>query len=93
MSEVRDFVVEAPVRRNVKIEAPVDGATISGDGGESIGPGILVARYRLNFQVRVGQPRYQFQTSGTGLNLNGVSSGQYKLEWLHFQKSLAGGNT
>lgn len=88
MSEVRDFVVEAPVRRNVKIEAPVDGATISGDGGSVHWTGdTRVARYKVELSSSSWtNPEYQFQTSGTGLNLNGVSSGQYKLRVASFSE-------
>jgi hypothetical protein len=81
-SEVRSFTVNSPVRRNVAISAPQAGATIAGTGGAvswSGDSGVAYYRVELNQTDDWSNPQYKFSSSGTQVQLNGVSPGSYSL--------------
>lgn len=81
-SEVRSFTVAAPVRRNIALSAPAAGASLAGTGGIVSWTGDkAVAYYRveLNQSDDWSNPQFKFSSSGSQVQLNGVSAGQYQL--------------
>ena len=79
MSAVKSFYVEAPVRRQIALN-PL-GEVLSGTGGVVSWQGdSKVARYVIELsQSGWSNPQFKFQTSGTSLTLNNVSSGDYQI--------------
>lgn len=81
-SDVRSFTVSAPVRRNVAITAPASGASVAGTGGVVSWTGDKgVAYYRVEMSQGDdwANPQFKFSSSGSQVQLNGVSAGQYNL--------------
>lgn len=80
-SEVRSFTVEAPVRRNIIVNAPQMGGALAGEGGVVSWTGdSRVAHYRVELtQGSWANPGFRFATAGTSIALSGVSPGQYSI--------------
>lgn len=81
-SEVRSFSVSAPVRRNVALTAPQAGGTLAGTGGSVAWTGDKgVAYYRVELTQGDdwSNPQYKFSSSGSQIQLNGVTAGSYNL--------------
>ena len=81
-SEVRSFSVSSPVRRNVALTAPQAGGTLAGTGGSVAWTGDKgVAYYRVELTQGDdwSNPQYKFSSSGSQIQLNGVSAGAYSL--------------
>jgi hypothetical protein len=81
-SEIRSFSVSAPIRRNVAISAPTSGATLAGTGGVVSWTGDKgVAYYRVEMSQSDdwANPQFKFSSSGSQVQLNGVTAGQYNL--------------
>lgn len=79
ISEVSRFVVDAPLRRNVALSGFA--SPLSGNGGVVSWVGdTKVARYTVELsQSGWSNPAWRYQTSGTSITLNGLTSGQYQL--------------
>ena len=81
-SEVRSFSVSAPIRRNVALTAPAAGAALAGSGGIvswTGDKGVAYYRVELNQSDDWSNPMFKFSSSGSQVQLNGVSAGQYQL--------------
>jgi hypothetical protein len=81
-SEVRSFSVSAPVRRNVAITAPASGASLAGTGGVVSwqgDKGVAYYRVELSQSDDWSNPQFKFSSSGSQVQLNGVSAGSYNL--------------
>jgi hypothetical protein len=81
-SEIRKFVIEKPIRRNVMLAQPQNGGSLSGNGGVVSWQGdygIAFYRVELSTNGSWGAPQYRFATSGTELQLQGVQPGQYQM--------------
>jgi hypothetical protein len=81
-SEVRSFNVSAPVKRNVSITAPAAGAALAGTGGVVSwqgDKGVAYYRVELNSSDDWSNPQFKFSSSGSQVQLNGVTAGSYNL--------------
>ncbi len=81
-SEVRSFTVAAPIRRNVAMTAPAAGASIAGTGGVvswTGDKGVAYYRVELNQGDDWSNPKFKFSSSGSQVQLNGVTAGQYNM--------------
>lgn len=81
-SDVRSFSVAAPVRRNIALSAPAAGASLAGSGGVvswTGDKGVAYYRVELNQSDDWSNPMFKFSSSGSQVQLNGVSAGQYQL--------------
>lgn len=81
-SEVRSFTVAAPIRRNVAMTAPAAGASIAGTGGVvswTGDKGVAYYRVELNQGDDWSNPQFKFSSSGSQVQLNGVTAGQYNM--------------
>jgi hypothetical protein len=81
-SEVRSFSVSAPVRRNIAISSPTAGATLAGTGGVvswSGDKGVAYYRVEMSQGDDWSNPQFKFSSSGSQVQLNGVSAGSYNL--------------
>lgn len=77
-SEIHTFNVEPAVRRNVALNNP--GGALSNGGMVSWTGDSKVARYKVEFSASGwARPDYKFQTSGTEMQVQGVSAGQYQM--------------
>lgn len=77
-TEVRSFNVDAPVRRNVVVnqiaELAGNGGVVEWQGDEKI------AFYRVELSTGGwANPQYRFATSGTKVQVQGVTPGQYQM--------------
>jgi len=82
VSEVRSFRVQAPLRRNISLTAPLAGAAIAGNGGVISWTGdSKVAFYRVEFSAdgQWGNPAYRFATSSETVQTQNVNPGQYEM--------------
>lgn len=82
-SEVRSFIVGAPVRRTFPVSAPTAGGSLAGNGGVVQWQAAeKAARYRVELKP-AGQSwanaPHRFGTSGTSVALKDVPAGQYDL--------------
>ncbi|MBF0441057.1 MAG: hypothetical protein HQK54_04065 [Oligoflexales bacterium] len=82
-SDVINFTVNPPVKRNIKVQQPTAGGTISGNGGVvTWEPDAKVARYQVQL-VTAGSSwanaPYRFGTSGTSVAIKNVPAGSYDL--------------
>ncbi len=81
-SDVRSFSVAAPIRRNIALSAPAAGAALAGSGGVVAwtgDKGVAYYRVELNQSDDWSNPMFKFSSSGSQVQLNGVSAGQYQL--------------
>lgn len=83
-SEVRSFVINSPVRRNIAITSPAEGAVVSGsDAAVSWQGDSNVTYYRVEMvnsgSSDWGNPSYRFQTSGENAQIKDVAPGEYKM--------------
>lgn len=83
-SEVRSFIVNAPVRRNIAITAPAEGAVVSGTDATVAWQGDNnVTYYRVEMvnsgSSDWGNPSYRFQTSSENAQIKDVAPGEYKM--------------
>jgi hypothetical protein len=81
-SEVRSFTVNPPVRRNVAMTAPASGGTIAGTGGVvswTGDSGVAYYRVELSQGDDWANPQFKFSSSGSQVQLNGVTAGQYNM--------------
>jgi len=82
ISEVRSFNVQAPMKRNISLTAPLSGAAIAGNGGVVSWTGdSKVAFYRVEFSAdgQWGNPAYRFATSSETVQTQNVNPGQYEM--------------
>jgi hypothetical protein len=80
-SEIASFTVDPAVRRNVALNQPQSGSSLSGNGGLVSWTGdSKVARYKVEISGSGwANPDYKFQTSGNDLQVQGVSVGNYQM--------------
>jgi hypothetical protein len=81
-SEVRSFTVSSPVRRNIAMTAPASGGTLAGTGGVVSWTGDKgVAYYRVEMSQGDdwANPQFKFSSSGSQVQLNGVTAGKYNV--------------
>lgn len=80
-SSVQSFVIEPPRRRNIVLSSPTDGSMLAGSGALVSWTGDnRVAYYRVELTTDGwANPMYRFATSGTQLQIENVSAGQYQL--------------
>jgi hypothetical protein len=81
-SEVRSFSVSAPIRRNIALSEPASGASLAGSGGvvSWVGDkGVAYYRVELSQSDDWANPQFKFSSSGSQVQLNGVTPGQYQL--------------
>jgi hypothetical protein len=83
VSEVKTFNVLAPERLNLVIGQPAAGGTLAGTGGmiSWTAPHTRVAFYRVEFSASgsFARPDFLFSTSGTSVQVNGVTPGSYQV--------------
>ncbi len=81
MSEVGSFVILPPIRRNVVLTAPLEGGSLSANGGVVSWTGDHnVSYYRVEISsVGFVTPSFSFATSGTQISIAGIPSGSYSL--------------
>ena len=81
-SSIRSLVVQSSRKRNIIVQVPQTGGSLSGSGGEVRWIGDERIAY---YKVELTKPgtevsAYRFATSGTSLQINNVESGSYQLK-------------
>lgn len=83
VTEPRAFTINAPQRLNLVVGQPAAGGGVAGNGGmvSWTAPHTRVAFYRVELSAggSFAKPDFRFATSGTNVQLNGVTPGTYQL--------------
>lgn len=88
-SSINSFTISPPIKRNLSMVAPTPGGALTGNGGVVSWQGDnKVAFYRVEVSNSGwANPMYRFATSGTQLQVQGVSPGSYQIRVGGFSES------
>lgn len=83
MSDIKQFNVSAPARRDFSIIEPQSGQAINSNGGSISWSGAeKVARYQVQFKgtdTSWANPIYKYGTAGTRISVSGITPGLYDM--------------
>ena len=81
-SQVRSFMIQQPVARQLNLRIPSEGASLAGTGGVVVWTGdqkVSFYRVELSSDGSWANPTHRFATSGTQLRISNVAAGSYGL--------------